>query len=69
VEIGPAHDKAQLRSASFFKDLLDPASLGRWNLSIQQQCDFMEKHWAWLQHNLDRERAGQTIQRVDKLMS
>ena len=33
------------------------------------KCDFMEKHWEWLQHNLDRERARQTIQRVDKLMS
>jgi hypothetical protein len=67
MELGSAHNKGQLRSVSLFKDLLEPPWQGHWNLSIQQQCEFVEKHWEWLQNNLDRKHASQTIQRIDNL--
>jgi len=58
MELGPAHNKGRLRSVYLFKDLLEPPSQGRWNLSIQQQCDFIETHWEWLQQNLNRQYAS-----------
>ena len=38
---------------------------GRWNLSIEQQCAFIENHWHWLNENLSEGKASQTIRSLD----
>ena len=64
IEIGPAGE-SDLRSVSFYRDLLNPPDLGHWNLSIEEQCDFLEQHWMVLNERLSRERARKTIDEVD----
>jgi hypothetical protein len=65
IEVGPVHSNNDLRNVSFFKDLIEPPMNGRWNLSIEQQCDFIEKHWHWLNESLSNDKAAQTIRALD----
>ena len=55
-----------LRCVSFYKDLLTPSAQGHWHLSIEQQCEFLEQHWAWLNENLHNENATRTVQKLDE---
>ena len=50
----------------FFQRFISAAEKGRWNLSIEQQCEFMENKWDWLNDGMSREKREQTIRAVDE---
>ncbi|GHE98124.1 hypothetical protein [Thalassotalea profundi] len=51
IEVGPAKIKQKLWPVSFIKDLIEPASKGRWNLNLEQSIDFIVTHYDWLIDN------------------
>ena len=47
--VGPALHMDQALSVSEFKDTVDePAPKGHWQLSIEEQCAYIEEIWEWL---------------------
>jgi hypothetical protein len=66
ISIGSRQNPEQLRDVSFFKDYLNPLKKGHWNLSVQQQCEFIEQHWSWLNDNLSKGKSLNTIRKIDE---
>lgn len=65
IEIGSRRDK-DLRPVSSYKDLLAPPLHGRWNMSLEQSCEFIETEWDWFKANLSENVAQETIRAVDE---
>lgn len=63
VEVGPSADK--LRAVSFYKDLIAPPEAGRWNLSVEQACDFIEGQWSWFMEHFTEQRIAETLRQLD----
>jgi hypothetical protein len=65
IEIEVGSSAGNLRAVSFYKDLLSPAPLGRWNLSAQDACEFIDSNWDWFTEHFSEKKAQDTIERVD----
>ena len=63
IEIGSCADN--LRAVSFYKDMLAPAPSGKWNLSVEQACKFIDEQWDWFMEYLGAEKSAVTVQRLD----
>ncbi|WP_432461016.1 hypothetical protein [Agarivorans sp. QJM3NY_25] len=68
IEIGSKHDKERLRCVSFFKDWKTPPWRGQSNLSVGQQCAFLNENWSQLNELLNEKNANQTIKAVDEYL-
>jgi hypothetical protein len=65
LEIGAAAIPSSLRSASFYRDLLDPPAEGRWNMGVGDETKFVDKYWDDLQRMLAPDEWQVTIEKVD----
>ena len=65
IEVGPTNQQGDFRAVGIFKDALMPPPSGRWNLSIEQQCEFIEANWDWFVEHLRADKASKTIAEVD----
>ncbi|MCB2386852.1 hypothetical protein [Thalassolituus alkanivorans] len=68
MEIGSKYNQEQLRCVSFFKDWQSPPKRGKSNLSIEQQCHFLNENWESLNALLSQKEAHKTIGAVDEYL-
>ena len=67
IEVGPKSlKKGKHYCISFFKDLIEPASRGRWNLSLDKQLEFIENQYEWFSENLSIKNAQGTLTKVEE---
>jgi hypothetical protein len=65
LEVGAVSQPRSLRSASFYRDLLDPPALGVWNLGIGDQTKFVDDKWDVLQEMLAPDSWQATLDQID----
>jgi hypothetical protein len=46
LQLGSIESDKSLRSASSFRDVLDPPALGRWNFGLADAAKFLDERWA-----------------------
>ncbi len=64
-EIAPLIETERRFDIALYKEYLDPPKLGVLNLSLQQQVDFLESHWAWLNDALSPKKAKATLAEIE----
>ena len=65
-EIAPLSDHNRRFDIALYKEYLDPPKLGVLNLSLQQQVDFLDSHWEWLNDALSAVNATATLTKIEK---
>ncbi len=65
-EIAPLSDPERRFDVAVYKEYLDPPKLGVLNLSLQQQADFLESHWDWLNDTLSPAKAKATLAEIEE---
>ncbi len=64
-EIAPLSDRDHRFDLALYKEYLDPPKLGVLNLSLEQQADFLDSHWEWLNDALSPANAGATLAEIE----
>ncbi|MDX1527424.1 MAG: hypothetical protein R3337_02280 [Gammaproteobacteria bacterium] len=65
-EIAPLSNRNRRFDLALYKEYLDPPKLGVLNLSLQQQADFLDSHWEWLNDALSPANAATTLTEIEK---
>ena len=69
IEVGSVFNNDNLRCVSFFKDWLSPPMKGRWNLSIEQQLEYLSENWDWFNRILAESNHQSSIENLDKYLN
>lgn len=64
-EIAPLSDPERRFDIGIYKEYLNPPKLGVLNLSLQQQTDFLDSHWDWLNDTLSPSNAAATLAEIE----
>jgi len=65
LELGSIESNSSPRSASAFRDLLDPPTLRQWNLGLAV-APFIDEHWDEIVTLLAPDKWQATIERIDE---
>ncbi|MDH3315275.1 MAG: hypothetical protein OER43_05860 [Gammaproteobacteria bacterium] len=61
LEIAPSSYRGKRYDLGLYKEYLDPPKLGVLNLSLQQQAEFLDSHWEWLNDALSPSKSMTTL--------
>jgi hypothetical protein len=66
LELGAVESSSSLRSASSFRDILDPPALGQWNLGMGGGAKFVDERWEEVMALLAPGVWPTTVQRINE---
>ena len=65
LEIAPKSNPKKMYDIALYKELREPPLRGSWNLSLQEQAEYLEDNWTWFNKNLTSEEADNTLEKLE----
>ena len=65
LEIAPKSNPEKIYDIALYKELREPPAQGNWNLSLQEQADYLEDNWAWFNTHLSGAKIDQTLEKLE----
>ena len=65
LDIAPKSNPNKTYDIALYKELREPPASGSWNLSLQDQAEYFEDNWAWLNNNLTGEKTDKTLDKLE----
>lgn len=66
LEVGPKSNTEQARDIALYKELKEPPKQGCWNLSLQEQAEYLEDNWEWFLNALNEEHQKETLIKLNE---
>jgi hypothetical protein len=65
LDIAPKSNPQKMYDIALYKELREPPVRGSWNLSLQEQADYLEDNWVWFNKNLTGEEIDNTLEKLE----
>ena len=65
LDIAPKSNPKKRYDIALYKELREPPARGSWNLSLQEQAQYLEENWTWFNRNLTSEKADNTLEKLE----
>ena len=65
LDVAPKSNPQKMYDIALYKEFREPPARGSWNLSLQEQADYLEDNWAWFNKNLTGEEADRTLEKLE----
>ena len=65
LDIAPKSNPEKTYDIALYKELREPPVRGCWNLSLQEQAEYLEDNWVWFNNNLTGEETDKTLEKLE----
>ena len=65
LDIAPKSNPEKTYDIALYKELREPPASGSWNLSLQEQAEYLEDNWAWFNNNLTGEKTDNILKNLE----
>ena len=65
LDIAPKSNPNKTYDIALYKELREPPARGSWNLSLQEQAEYLEDNWAWFNENLTGKKIDNTLEKLE----
>ena len=65
LDVAPKSNPKKMYDIALYKELREPPARGSWNLSLQEQAQYLEDNWIWFNENLTGEEADNTLGKLE----
>ena len=65
LDIAPKSNPEKTYDLALYKELREPPAHGCWNLSLQEQAEYLENNWVWFNKSLTGEETDKTLEKLE----